>query len=1424
LSALQAVVANRRLALLGEPGGGKTTFVHHLAHCLAAGEAAHLPGWPQEESEVLPVLLVLRDFAAALPAPLPAHAAPEHLWGFITAQLAAQKLEFAADLIARALEAGRALLLLDGLDEVPTTAGRVFVRDAVTALVDRYPGNRALVTCRVLSYQPPAPGAPDLRLTDFPTFELAPLDEEKTDRFVAVWYDELAHLGVVSNQEAPGLARQLREAMRCPDLWRLAPNPLLLTVMALVHTHKGRLPDARALLYEETVDILLWRWEQIKAGGREDAPRLRRLLLQAGCTDVDLKRVLWRLAYEAHAQEDKDRDGDREGLADIGELRLSKALAALKGDDFNWVRQVIGAMKLRAGLLLERAPEVFTFPHRTFQEYLAGAHLATQPDFVRQACYLVEKDAVWHKVTLLAVGRLVYLAGDIAKPLTLAAELCPLQATDDELDWYKVWLAGDVLLESGTNRVNYSALGRDLLAHIRPRLAALLEGGHLSPSQRATAGKTLARLGDPRSEVLEPAAMGLCCIPAGPFWMGSPDEDGMGFDEEKPLHQVEIPYDYWLARYPVTVAQFRAFVQASGLQPGDANSLCELDNCPVVYVDWHEARAFCAWLTKSWQEEGMLPSNWEVRLPTEAEWEKAARGGIGIPPTPLVVPAEEGLTSLLEAFPALIPNAVPQRRYPWGDDPDPNRGNYDDSGIGDVSAVGCFPGGASPYGCLDMAGNVWEWTSSLWGENLQDPEFKYPYDPTDGRENLEAGARVYRVLRGGSWNSDWGAVRCAFRNNAPLDASSNVGFRVVLSGIAIVRDAVEGRKPLTTQVRQARNIYRLVLNATSNQVVVGQQVRLKVELVPASLGDDTFELPTDITELHCFISADGLYVQGDEAASVPLNPQTGQPLPVNFELQAHLCGERSYTVELLAEDPDSGQIHIYQASGHVTVIAPGAGEEQLPIPSPLEVRVAPQPDFVLQIETMLPDGEAGSYHLTYRLNSRLPGMRRHNQEVGSVVLSTIDLARIRALLNEALRQTANAQSKDTRERLLSLGMYLFDRLFPVGGAAAFREAFWQAAERLTTWLIIEDGSIWLPWELVVPYRGGDTAPWRFLSERYHLSRWVEGLGPPLYSEAPMGDVALAHYKVLEQKDQDKELSAWQQLLNAPGAYGISQVVKPDTPYYGLHVLRHAEDVATRREMVIRDETHPITLPEEKDVSQARLDLRRKRPVVTLSILGDDNQVDVSTDDWLLPERVLPFMRAGASAIVGPWWPTCEAADRVFWTTFYDLLARRLPLGEVVWQARLTVRQALPYRSDWLAYTLFGDPRARAYWPEPSEGYTVLECLDPDDPLRPGKTYAFRVSIRSRPPVWYKDRLVQTDALPERMRALFLAPGLQNEFSQPIDMTPLGRTMLQATVDLTPPAPGNYPLLAQLLEDDEHVKTLQLTLKVRDAAAGGQSNE
>jgi formylglycine-generating enzyme required for sulfatase activity len=251
-----------------------------------------------------------------------------------------------------------------------------------------------------------------------------------------------------------------------------------------------------------------------------------------------------------------------------------------------------------------------------------------------------------------------------------------------------------------------------------------------------------------------------CEVPAGPFLMGSTDEDGMAYSREKPQHTYEVEQPYAISRYPVTNAQYAAFVQAGGYgerrywteagwawregvsEPPSLGESWDLPNHPRVAVSWYESVAFCCWLTDVLRECGRLEGGQEITLPTEPQWEKAARSDDG-------------------------------RIYPWGSEPDPERANYADTGIGSTSAVGCFLGGASPCGAEDLSGNVWEWTRSLY-EN-------YPYDPGDGRENLEEGGS--RVVRGGAFDPPEYGVRCAYRNywNYPHDRLRDHGFRVVVS-------------------------------------------------------------------------------------------------------------------------------------------------------------------------------------------------------------------------------------------------------------------------------------------------------------------------------------------------------------------------------------------------------------------------------------------------------------------------------------------------------------------------------------------------------------------------------------------------------------------------------------------------------------------
>jgi iron(II)-dependent oxidoreductase len=134
---------------------------------------------------------------------------------------------------------------------------------------------------------------------------------------------------------------------------------------------------------------------------------------------------------------------------------------------------------------------------------------------------------------------------------------------------------------------------------------------------------------------------------------------------------------------------------------------------------------------------------------------------------------------------ALQENPAPRRCYPWGEEADPDCANYNDTGIATTSAVGCFPGGVSPYRAEDLSGNVLEWTWSLWGEGFSKPDFGYPYNPKDGRENLEADDGFCRVFRGGAFYYNTSYSRCAYRvADHPSFHDADRGFRVLMASFS----------------------------------------------------------------------------------------------------------------------------------------------------------------------------------------------------------------------------------------------------------------------------------------------------------------------------------------------------------------------------------------------------------------------------------------------------------------------------------------------------------------------------------------------------------------------------------------------------------------------------------------------------------------
>jgi formylglycine-generating enzyme required for sulfatase activity len=278
----------------------------------------------------------------------------------------------------------------------------------------------------------------------------------------------------------------------------------------------------------------------------------------------------------------------------------------------------------------------------------------------------------------------------------------------------------------------------------------------------------------------------LIYIPAGEFLMGSdPVIDTDTTAHELPQHKMSLDA-FYIGKTPVTVAQFAAFVEATGYKTtaeqsghgfnliknqweaingahwrkphGEENIVQQKKTHPVTLVSWYDILAFCDWVTRITQHE--------ITLPSEAQWERAARGVGGFV-------------------------------YPWGNNkPTERLCNYN-SNIKDTSPVGQYsPQGDSPVGCTDMAGNVIEWTRSLWGRDLNAPEYPYPYSKDKNeRENIQAPDDIRRVVRGGAWDDESESIRSAHRFANPLISRNNLlGFRVASLSELTPTEPLEAKK------------------------------------------------------------------------------------------------------------------------------------------------------------------------------------------------------------------------------------------------------------------------------------------------------------------------------------------------------------------------------------------------------------------------------------------------------------------------------------------------------------------------------------------------------------------------------------------------------------------------------------------------------
>ncbi len=755
-----------RAVLVGDPGAGKTTFLRFVAlnlaragldderdACLARIGFTGLA--PAGTRLPLPLLVRLGSFGQFLneqPAQDYAPAAPEHFLRYLD-YLCRGRSARSATFLRRSLAARPCMLLLDGLDEVPGQEMRERVGAIIEQVVgeDRKNRHRYAVTCRTRAYQ----GRVQLG-ADFARATLLDFGPKEIDAFVTQWSHVLfrASPGATDSPEArqaDAHRAELMGAIRAhPHVRPLTANPLLLTILAVVHWNKKKLPEQRADLYAAAIDYLLETRE--KQSSRPATLRLE-------C----LQRVALRLF--------EDPGGVRRSL---GRSEAADAVRPLLRVDAAQASEFIEDEELHSGILVSRLEGEVEFWHPTFAEYLAALGLAWDRDCWERLRPHVF-DERWSEVVLLVAGCLrqrgLQPAADFirsvlgsdagARPRSWWARLRGLLALDRAALTARaraVGLIGRVLrdiLPAGGDPAAETGYAEAL----REVLTAFERGSDVPERVRVEVGEALGQAGDPR--IREDDHENRVFIKGGTFWMGAqkadkakPGYDPESFGDEEPVHRVRIS-DFWIDRYPVTVAQFRRFVDggaegyldqrfwsadgwrwrknARRREPSAWEYQVPHANRPVIGVSWYEAEAYCAWLSRR--------SGHRVTLPTEAQWEYVARGGDG-------------------------------RKYPWGDTEPTDRHMNFNNRVGHPTTVGIYPLGASPEGVQDLSGNVLEWCADWYG----------PYEPANAIDPVGPSTGTHRVLRGGGFGINAGVCRAAYRVGIrPVGDGGGVGFRCVVA-------------------------------------------------------------------------------------------------------------------------------------------------------------------------------------------------------------------------------------------------------------------------------------------------------------------------------------------------------------------------------------------------------------------------------------------------------------------------------------------------------------------------------------------------------------------------------------------------------------------------------------------------------------------
>ncbi|MCH9682709.1 MAG: SUMF1/EgtB/PvdO family nonheme iron enzyme [Deltaproteobacteria bacterium] len=717
----------RGVVLLGDPGSGKTTHLKQvLLKVIRDGpESIGLP------VGTVPIFLSLRD-------------APKHaidLRALIQTEVSGPAHNVEGDLGQRLCKRGRLLLLLDGLDEVADAGQRESVARWIETISTDAPDCYFVVSCRYAGY------TAEVALDDtFLELHLRPLDDARMQTFVKRWYAEVEKASLVDPEEAARQAQlqsdDLLEALADTEftavarVYAMTRNPLLLTAICLVHRDRGRLPKARAELYDQCIKVLLERWKT---------------RLPEPMTPEEARQVMQPVAGWMHAKDKRTRATAAE-LKPAVERGLSTVSRVTMGAE-----KFLKSIRDDSGLLTGWGPDSYGFMHLGFQEYLTAG-------FVRREAFrkprklwrLAERfgDSWWREVILLLVA--------LRDPPVFEEFMRVVVRQPGFATWWDTDTMRDCLAEASVVSerpfVEVLTTADDGAAELQLRqLAALRLMARRMPEVLVGLDGVLrehpalevrrwwverGRQQELGGEVITAKRGGyaLVKIPGGRFMMGSPEDEkgrdvypeeylkALGYHPEGPQHELELS-SFYLGQHPVTNAEYREYLKANPDAPkpehwGDGRY--HQDGQPVVGVSWVEAKAYCDWA-------GLL-------LPTEAQWEYACRAG------------------------------TQTRFYSGDDDNDLARvGWYAKNSEMRLHVVGELE--PNEFGLYDMHGNVWEWCL-----DAHEPYTTRARD-SDGLRKQPVGD-ANRVIRGGSWINDADYARSACRDRSRPDYRNQyLGFR-----------------------------------------------------------------------------------------------------------------------------------------------------------------------------------------------------------------------------------------------------------------------------------------------------------------------------------------------------------------------------------------------------------------------------------------------------------------------------------------------------------------------------------------------------------------------------------------------------------------------------------------------------------------------